>query len=58
MEIATKDANVPTVWVYVNTTVQVGDADYLRIFANADLAHRWIEDPEGVGFEYPLITAN
>ena len=60
METAKEDSNVPTVWVYVNTAAPVGDKDHLRIFANVDIAQRWIEehDPEGVAFEYPLITAN
>jgi hypothetical protein len=39
-----------TVWVYVNTSKQVGDKDHLKIFANADAAETWFEenDPQGV----------
>jgi hypothetical protein len=39
-----------TVLIYVNTSKQVGDADHLKVFANADAAETWFEenDPEGV----------
>ena len=42
-----------TVLVYVNTSKQVGDADHLKVFANADAAETWFEenDPVGVAFE-------
>jgi len=42
-----------TVFVYVNTSKQVGDADHLKVFANLDAAETWLEenDPEGVAFE-------
>jgi len=38
-----------TVFVYVNTSKQVGDADHLEVFANADAAEKWFEenDPDG-----------
>jgi hypothetical protein len=41
-----------TVLIYVNTSKQVGDADRLKVFANA-----WFEenDPEGVAFEYEVL---
>ena len=44
-----------TVFVYVNTSKQVGDADHLKVFANQDAAETWFEenDPEDVAFEYP-----
>ena len=46
-----------TVFVYVNVSKQVGDADHLKVFATEDAAHRWFaeNDPEGVAFEYPAI---
>jgi len=41
---------VKTVWIYVDTSKQVGDKDHLRVFANLDAAETWFEenDPEGV----------
>jgi hypothetical protein len=49
-----------TVFVYVNTSKQVGDPDHLKVFANADAAETWLEDndPEGVAFEYDVIEKN
>jgi hypothetical protein len=46
-----------TVFIYVNTSKQVGDADHLKVFANADAAETWFEenDPEGVAFEYEVL---
>jgi hypothetical protein len=48
-----------TVWIYVDTRRDVGDADYLKVFASEDLAKKWLEenDPEGVAFEYDVIGA-
>jgi hypothetical protein len=45
-----------TVWVYVNTSKQVGDKDHLKVFANEIAAEAWFRenDPEGVAFEYPV----
>jgi hypothetical protein len=42
-----------TVFIYVNTSKQVGDADHLKVFSNVDAAEKWFEenDPEGVAFE-------
>ena len=39
-----------TVPIYVNTSKQVGDPDYLKVFANEDAAETWLQenDPEGV----------
>ena len=39
-----------TVFVYVNTSKQVGDAEHVKVFANPDAAEKWFEenDPEGV----------
>ena len=46
-----------TVFVYVNTSKQVGDAEHVKVFANADAAETWFaeNDPEGVAFEYEVI---
>jgi len=46
-----------TVFIYVNTSKQVGDVDYLKVFANLDAAETWLEenDPEGVVFEYEVL---
>jgi hypothetical protein len=42
-----------TVFVYVNTSKQVGDADYLKVFGTTDAAETWFEenDPDGVADE-------
>jgi hypothetical protein len=46
-----------TVWVYINTSKEVGDVDHLKVFANEEAAERWFEenDPEGVAFEYEVL---
>ncbi len=46
-----------TVFVYVNTSKQVGDPEHLKVFANADAAEKWFEenDPEGTAFEYEVL---
>jgi hypothetical protein len=46
-----------TVWVYVDTSKQVGDVDHLKVFASADADDRWFmeNDPEGVAFEYEVL---
>lgn len=43
-----------TVFVYVNTSKQVGDAEHIKVFANQDAAETWFaeNDPGGVAFEY------
>ncbi|WP_275186442.1 hypothetical protein [Bradyrhizobium sp. CSA112] len=45
-----------TVFVCVNTSKQVGDADYVKVFATMDAAEKWFEenDLEGVVFEYEV----
>ena len=45
-----------TVWIYVDTTKDVGDAEHLKVFAREDAADEWFRDhdPEGVAFEYSL----
>jgi hypothetical protein len=46
-----------TVWIYINTSKDVGDADYLKVFATKDAAEAWLQenDPEGVAFEYDVL---
>ena len=46
-----------TVFIYVDTSKEVGDPDHLKVFANADAAYTWLEEhePEGVAFEYEVI---
>jgi hypothetical protein len=46
-----------TVLIYVNTSKQVGDPEYLKVFANADAAETWLQenDPAGVAFEYEVL---
>jgi hypothetical protein len=48
-----------TVFVYVNTSEQVGDAEHIKVFADTDAAEKWFEenDPEGVAFEYEVRVA-
>jgi hypothetical protein len=33
-----------TVFVYVNTSKQVGDPEHLKVFATADAAAKWFEE--------------
>jgi hypothetical protein len=49
-----------TVWIYVDTSKQVGDVDHLKVFATAEAADAWFDehDPEGVAFEYPVLIAD
>jgi hypothetical protein len=46
-----------TVFIYVNTSKEVGDAEYIKVFATRDAAEKWFEenDPEGVAFEYEVL---
>ncbi len=46
-----------TVWIYVDTSKDVGDLDHLKVFANPDAADEWFKghDPEGVVFEYDVL---
>jgi hypothetical protein len=46
-----------TVWIYVDTSKDVGDFDHLKVFATPDAADEWFKehDPEGVVFEYEVI---
>ena len=45
------------VFVYVNTSKQVGDVEHIKGFANRDAAEKWFEenDPEGVAFECDVL---
>ena len=46
-----------TVFVYLNTSKQVDDAEHVKVFATTDAAEKWFEenDPEGVAFEYDVL---
>jgi hypothetical protein len=46
-----------SVFVYVNTSKQVGDSDHLKVFANRDAVDALLaeNDPEGVAFEYWVL---
>jgi hypothetical protein len=46
-----------TVWIYVDTSKQVGEPDHLKVFASEDAAETWLKenDPEGVAFEYEVL---
>ena len=46
-----------TVFIYVNTSKQVGDPEHIKVFANADAAETWFEenDTEDVAFEYEVM---
>jgi hypothetical protein len=45
-----------TVYVYVNTGKQVGDAEHVKVFTTTNAAETWFEgnDPGGVVFEYEV----
>jgi hypothetical protein len=47
-----------TVWIYVDSSKQVGDEGHLKVFASADAARAWFVeyDPEGVALEYPVMS--
>jgi hypothetical protein len=46
-----------TVFIYVDTSKEVGDPDHLKVFANAAAADTWLEEnePEGVAFKYEVL---
>jgi hypothetical protein len=46
-----------SVWIYVDTNKQVGDADHLKVFATVDAAKDWFKthDSAGVAFEYGVL---
>ena len=45
-----------TVWIYVDTSKDVGDRDHLKVFADEAAAEAWFtdHDPQGVAFEYKV----
>jgi hypothetical protein len=45
-----------TVWIYIDTSKEVGDRDHFQVFANEAAANAWFaeNDPEGVAFEYEV----
>jgi hypothetical protein len=47
-----------TVFVYVNSSKQVGDPEHIKVFATTDAAETWFAeiDPEGVAFEYEVLV--
>jgi hypothetical protein len=56
-ETGCEEAEMITVWIYTDTSKQVGDPDQLKVFAGRDDADKWFKQhvPEGVAFEYPVI---
>jgi hypothetical protein len=46
-----------TVWIYIDTSKEVGDIDHLKVFATSEPADEWLKenDPEGVAFEYEVL---
>ena len=46
-----------TVWIYLDTSKEVGDVDHLKVFASAAAADRWLgeNDTEGVAYEYEVM---
>jgi hypothetical protein len=46
-----------TVFVYVNTAKQVGDAEHIKVFASIEAAEKWFEenDPKDVASEYEVL---
>jgi len=53
-----RERPMKTVWIYVDTNKQVGDGEYLKVFASNEAAEHWLEEhaPEGVAVEYPVIV--
>lgn len=49
--------SMKTVWIYVNTSKEVGDVDHLKVFVDEATAETWLaeNDPEGVAFEYQVL---
>jgi hypothetical protein len=47
-----------TVWIYVDTSKDVGDQDQLKVFESEAAANEWLKenDPEGVAFEYDVLS--
>ena len=47
-----------TVFVYVNTSKQVGGAEHIKVFANADAAETWFEENDPEGLRLNMTTKN
>jgi hypothetical protein len=45
------------VWIYVDTSKDVGNPEHLKVFANEVAAPAWFAkcDPEGVAFKYEVL---
>ena len=56
-EAEAQEGPITTVWIYVDTSKEVGDIDHLKVFATSELADEWFKenDPEGVAFEYEVM---
>jgi hypothetical protein len=56
-EAGQRERAMVTVWIYTNTSKQVGDPDQLKVFAGQDDADKWLRTyaPDGVAFQYPVI---
>jgi hypothetical protein len=52
-----KEGPMKTVWIYIDTSKEVGDADYIKVFVDDITADTWLaeNDPEGVAFEYDVL---
>ena len=48
-----------SIWAYVDTSKQVGDANHFQLFASEAAAEAWFRenDPEGVAFEHEVQTS-
>jgi hypothetical protein len=46
-----------TVWIYVDTSKDVGNPEHLKVFANEVVAPAWFAkyDPESVAFKYEVL---
>jgi hypothetical protein len=46
-----------TVWIYVDTSKEVGDVDHVKVFVDEITTDTWLveNDPEGVAFEYDVL---
>jgi hypothetical protein len=46
-----------TVWIYVDTSRQVGYLDHLKVFVDEATANTWLteNDLEGLAFEYEVL---
>jgi hypothetical protein len=52
-----EEGRMITVWIYVDTSKQVGDLDHLKVFVDEATADTWLveNDPEGMAFEYEVL---